>query len=165
MIYYGLIKKEHLLDYVKEVCTVLGNGNNANADLLILGTIAQETHLGTYKDPTPTSAGQSIAQFDEMPFNDVVDRTSEKDRQRCIDAWDIDVKKITWREIWHNPFLAVLFVRLKYKLVPSIIPIELELMAQYYKKWYNSSAGKATPEEFINNYMLYVTPILVQLKN
>ena len=162
--YYGLIKQEHLLDYVKEVCNVLGNGKNNNADLLILGTLAQETHLGQYKDHTPNRAGQSIAQFDKMPFYDVVDRTSEKNRKICINEWNIDIKNIEWREIWNTPFLAIVFTRLKYKLVPDNIPYGLDAMAKYYKKWYNSTEGKATPEEFIGNYMLYVTPLLSKYK-
>lgn len=160
MLHYGLIYERHLYDFVLEVCKVLGHGSNNTADILILGTIAQETHLGSYKDPTPTSAGQSIAQFDEMPFYDVRDRTSEKTRQLCIDAWGIDIKQLRWEDIWYNPFLAVLFVRLKYRLIPDAIPEDNQGMAEYYKKWYNSYEGKATPEEYLENYDRFVTPFL-----
>jgi hypothetical protein len=45
---------------------------------------------------------------------------------------------------------AILLCRLRYRAVPSPLPKDIKGMSKYYKKYYNSSAGAATPQDFID---------------
>lgn len=50
---------------------------------------------------------------------------------------------------------AVAVARIHYLLVPRRIPESLEAMANYYKQYYNSNLGKATPQDWLRNYQRY----------
>ena len=143
MRYYGLIDEEEFYKIVDEVVKVLGNGKNHNADKLLLETARAETNLGFTKDLGIKTGGVGLCQFDELPFNDVKQR-SLKYRELILDKLKIDISKVEWSELAYNPLLSVLFCRLKYKLIPEEIPTTLEDRAKYWKKYYNSVLGAGT---------------------
>jgi hypothetical protein len=58
------------------------------------------------------------------------------------------------------PRLACLFARLHYLRVPEPIPEGLGNIAAYYKSWYNTSKGKATPAQFVAAWCEYGEPVL-----
>lgn len=152
---YGIAKGINIKLIVLEVCQVLGNGSNNTAHLLLLETIAQETNMGTYADKT-IGAGMGLCQFDELPFKDVKDRTSISNKNKIYEHFGIDLDLVRWEDLRYNPLLSIIFCRLKYILVPSAIPSDLESRALYYKKYYNSYVGKATPEQYIKNAKRYL---------
>jgi len=145
---YGLIKQEHLVDIVEEVCICLGHGSNHNATSLLLETAGAETLKGQIKDPTE-EAGMGITQFDRIPFQDVKDRVKVSDKGKIIEYFDIDIDMVEWYDLRYNPLLAMIFTRLKYKKIPDIIPATVGLRSLYWKKYYNTEAGKGTPEHYI----------------
>jgi len=148
MKYYGLIYQSHLEDIVKEVCKCLGYGGNSNADKLLLETAGAETLKGDIKDPTEY-AGMGITQFDKMPFYDVKDRVRESDKEKILKHFDIDLDLVEWEHIRYNPLLSMIFTRLKYKKVPESVPRTIEQRASYWKKYYNTAAGKGTAEHYL----------------
>lgn len=156
MNYYGSVDKETIKKIVKEVCTVLGNGKNNNADKLILGTIAQETHMGTYPDSTPGEKGIGLCQFDKIAYEDVILNTKEYKKKKILKEFGIDINKVTYKELEFSPVLSIIFCRLKYQRVPDVIPLPLEGMASYWKEHYNSFLGAGSPEDFISNYKKYI---------
>jgi len=145
---YGLLKQEHLVEIAEAVCDCLGYGYNINADKLLIETAGAETLKGTLKDPT-IMAGIGITQFDQMPFYDVKTRARESDKEKIKKSFDIDINLIEWEHLRYNPLLCMIFTRLKYKKVPSKIPDSLKERAEYWKRWYNSYAGKGTVEHYI----------------
>lgn len=56
--------------------------------------------------------------------------------------------------------VAVAFARLHYFRVPSPVPEFLAEQAAYYKKHYNTVAGKGTPEKYIADWRRLVEPAL-----
>jgi len=148
---YGLLGgKLRIRDIAWSVCDCLGNGANNTALDLIKETIGAETNHGEYKDNT-LYAGMGIAQLDKIGFDDVKARTRDKHKNSILAYYDIDINLVQWEELRYNPLLSLLFVRLKYKLVPEEIPTTLEGRAEYWKKYYNTSAGKGTVEHYVKS--------------
>ena len=56
----------------------------------------------------------------------------------------------------YNLYYATAMARIHYRRVPEPVPSTLELQAEYYKKYYNTSGGKATIDEYITNYNNFV---------
>jgi len=146
--FYGLTYATDLFDLANEVCESLGRGSNGKAVDLLVETVGAETIHGTLKDPT-VYAGLGLTQFDKMPFQDVKDRCRESDKQNLKESFNIDIDLVEWEHLRYNPFLALIFTRLKYKKVPEAIPKTLEDRARYRKKYYNTEAGKGTSEHYI----------------
>ena len=144
---YGLIKCCSIREIAEEVCLALG-GNEDVVNILV-ETAGAETNHGLVKDTTK-EAGMGLTQFDKMPFYDVRNRTSAANTQRVMDYFGIDIEWVEWEELRYNPLLALIFTRLKYKLIPEAIPKTLEGRAKYWKKWYNSLLGKGTIEHYID---------------
>jgi hypothetical protein len=68
----------------------------------------------------------------------------------------IESNKLLNRELVTNLAYATAIARLVYLPVPDQIPDSLEEQAEYYKKHFNTPAGSATPEEYIENYRRFV---------
>lgn len=152
--YYGLVRVEHALDIAEAICDVLGHGANGRAVHLMLETSAQETQLGGYVDPTPYRAGTGLCQIDEIAFRDIVTRTNPRNRKLIRDEFGVDLARLKYQELEFNPFLSLLFCRLHYILVPAPIPATVDERAIYWKRYYNTFAGKGTPEEYLANSKL-----------
>ena len=150
--YYGITRISHLFDIVDDVCEALKGANEdvESTKALIISTIAQETHLGTMKDPTKYKYGTGIAQLDPIGVIDIQQRGT-KWFDICKKAFGFDLSKVKHTELEEAPVLAIVMARLRYKVVPQGIPNDTEGQWKYYKKWYNSYAGAATREEYMKN--------------
>jgi len=145
---YGLINKLYLKECVEKVCDCLGYGANKNADELLLETAGAETLHGDAIDGT-IGAGMGITQIDEIPFGDIQNRVKESDKSKVKDILGIDIDLVGWEHLRYNPLLCVLFTRLKYKKIPEVIPNSMQGRAEYWKKYYNTVAGKGTVEHYL----------------
>ncbi|TQV85269.1 hypothetical protein FKG94_03175 [Exilibacterium tricleocarpae] len=152
--YYGLAKRVHAVEIAKAVCNVLGNGANRNADRLLLETAAQETRLGTYRDLTPYAAGTGLCQVDQIGFDDVLTRTRDVHRYKTIEYFGIDLSLVHYRELELSPLLSFVVCRLFYLLIPDPIPQSLAERAGYWKRHYNTVAGKGSVGEYMRNATL-----------
>jgi hypothetical protein len=148
---YGLVSEHHLDIVIGDVCDTLGNGGGNNADIAMKEICAQETLLGECEDRNVYKQGAGVTQFDRIGFVDVRKRVREKDRQKIIERYGIDVKRVQMRELDFNPLLAIIFTRLKYLKIAAAIPNTLEGRAEYWKAWHNSEAGAGEPEEYVSN--------------
>ncbi len=145
---YGLTHKSDLRMMAMQVCECLGNGANNKAVDLLLETAGAETGRGTVKDLT-IEAGMGITQIDKLPFKDIKDRCRKEDRVRIYDFFNIDIDMVEWEHLRYNPLLCFIFTRLKYKKVPSLIPLKFDDRAEYWKTHYNTVAGKGTVSHYI----------------
>lgn len=149
--HYGLTHPHHAVDIVNAVCAVLGNGSNGCANLLMLETSQQETHLGEFEDPGDYTAGVGLCQADPIGFQDVQRRTRDHNLEAIKEAFGIDLLEVEHRELAYSPLLAFIVCRLHYKLRPERIPMDIHGRAEYWKKFYNSELGKGTVEEYVEN--------------
>jgi hypothetical protein len=154
--HYNIKSIEHLTVLAEEVCDVLGYGSNGTADLLLLETSAAESQCGLYKDPTPNGAGYGPTQFDFIGFVDTRGRTRVKDTILIIEHFGVDIMEVQIEDLANDPKLAFIFTRLKYKLRPEPIPKHLKGRADYWKKWWNTEAGKGTPEHYISSVLRHL---------
>jgi len=153
-IFYGVTRKSQIFEMVADVVEAFKSPmENTRATMeLLLATAAQETHTGELRDGTPYRHGTGLMQFDPVGLEDIKTRPSA---QRWIkiarERFGVDFSKVEHRELETAPLTSIIAARIKYKIVPYGIPHALEDQWLYYKKWYNSSAGAATKEEFYRN--------------
>lgn len=145
---YGKISNNSVIEAIKKVCDCLGYGKNKTAGIFICEILATETQFGDYYDRT-LYAGMGIAQFDKRPFNDVKKRTRTHNKLKVQKELGIDIDLVKWEDLRYNVLLSVLFARLKLLLIPDHIPVIIELRSDYWKKYYNSYAGKGTTEDYM----------------
>ncbi len=122
-----------------------------DAEFLVLCTIAQESHNGSYirqavKNFTYNRHAIGIAQMEKNTF----DWLYGKYGQLYGDA--------TFKELEYNLELSILYCRLRYRVIKEPLPNRDDFNAVwwYYKIYYNSIKGSATKEEFTKNYKKYV---------
>ena len=148
---YGIVDGKlgdlQIYGYIYIVCKALGNGKHDNADALIEETIRSECNFGYTKDRSK-EYGEGLGQFDRIAFDDVKNRVKENTKVR-LKKMGIDLDQARYEDLRKSPLLSIVFIRLKYLLVPSSIPLTREGRWQYYKKWYNSYAGAATMAHFM----------------
>lgn len=149
--FYGLATADNIYEVVGAVCRVLGAGENQSAVSLLLETAAQETRLGTFRDPTPNGAGRGLFQCDPIGLQDVQARTKAADVAAIKAAFNFDLALLPHAALDVSPLAAAVVARLFYKLVPGAIPVSLAGRAEYWKRYYNTVAGKGTAEEYVRN--------------
>lgn len=146
---YGLINKQDAVCYAREVCAVLGGGLTAIA--LLVETAAAETLLGDYKDPTPVSAGTGLTQVDLGTFEWLRDKyKNSRYASALLSAFGVDLSRTAYQELRTSPLLAMIFCRFRYLAAPGAIPDTREGRAEYWKRYYNTSAGKGTLADYLN---------------
>lgn len=148
--HYGLESKEQAIELAKNTAVVLGHGKNRKATELLLETACAETQLGTYPDRYKPE-GFGLHQFDTIGFEDVVARTRRvtKDLVKLRFGYDLDALKP--QDLENDPRLSFVMCRLKYRLIPEPIPSDIFSRAHYWKKHYNTVAGKGTFEHYLES--------------
>jgi len=150
---YGLVSKPQALEIAQAVCDAIG-GNPLVVDLLI-ETAAAETLLGEYRDPTPYAAGTGVTQVDEGTFDWLKGRYKGHSIATQIHtAFGVSLSRVSYSELEASPLLSFIFCRLRYYTVPAPIPPDREGRAEYWKRHYNTSAGKGTPSEYLERCKL-----------
>ena len=160
-IYYGLVSKSQALEYAKAVCSVIGE--NPFAYNILIETAAAETLLGEYRDPTPYAAGTGVTQVDKGTFEWLKSRyKGHSIATKIHDAFGISLSRVSYYEIETSPLLGFIFCRLRYYPVPAPIPSSREGRAEYWKRHYNTSAGKGTAGEYLERCELAGVDELLQ---
>lgn len=123
---------------------------------LLLGTAAQESHMGTYiKQITGPACG--IYQVEPGTFFYCWSNTPLALKRRIMLFLNYSKEPVA-SMMTYDLRLATIMCRLKYysikEKLPDNTPPEL---AVYWKKYYNTPLGKGTELEFVTNYGKYVT--------
>jgi hypothetical protein len=128
---------------------------------LLLGTCAQESHLGKY---THQINGPALGIFQIEPNTVKLIRSwikkNKPELEKKLLSLSMDNRDELWNVQYNHKYSAAL-ARILYYSIPAPLPDENSVyaMATYYKKYYNR-CGKATVEEFIENYKKLVLPYL-----
>ncbi len=147
---YGLKSDESLFFMAIGVCLAFTkNEEYAKRSANFMVEIAMaETKGGKYWDKTKY-AGMGITQIDKIGFTDTIKRTPAARKDLVLEKFGVDLNMVEWVELRHNPRLCFLITRLFLLLRPGAIPDNKQDRAAYWKKWYNSSAGKGTVAHYI----------------
>lgn len=133
--------------------------NSPSAVNLLLGTAAQESHLGRYLRQLHGSA-LGLYQIEPRTFESVWSRRIEtsyamKARLRLMLGYEgkPDVIRLA-----SDLMLSTAICRLYYATFEEPLPDEndVQALAEYWKKYWNTSLGKGRPEQFVENYHRYV---------
>lgn len=161
----------HLKNYIiVPTLQLLGNEFNSNAAInLLLGTAAQESHLGKYLHQLNGEA-LGIYQIEMDTHIDIYENYLQY-RSELLDK--ITTFLISFKLTNSNPILRISYyeqnlignlyyataiARLIYYRVSEKLPEadDIEGLAEYWKKYYNTEKGKGTVKEFVENYKRFV---------
>ena len=122
---------------------------------LILGTMAQESHLGQYIEQIHGPA-MGVCQMEPATYRDIWKNYLEYKKVLSLKILKLSVTADTADEMRWNLKLAIAMCRVHYLRDKEAIPFSLEGQAKYYKRVYNTPLGKATTKEYIDNYNKYI---------
>lgn len=124
---------------------------------LLMGTAAQESARGKYIRQLGNGPALGIFQMEPKTFEDIRDNfLFYHNELKGEIIGESNLRHLLPTALEYNLRLAVLFARLQYYRRPDPLPTTLAGMAAYWKRWYNTPAGKGTEAEFIRNYKKYV---------
>ena len=70
----------------------------------------------------------------------------QRSPEELLDMSEKDLQEL----LWHDMAAGIAFCRIKYRRVPEAIPGDLEGMARYWKKYYNTEHGAGTVKHFLD---------------
>ena len=140
--------KEWITSVLKELNLYSGDAVN-----LLMGTAAQESHLGKYRKQLGGGPALGIFQMEPATFNDIVNNYLRYKPELASRIERVArISRFKAEDIENNDLLAICMARVHYLRVKEAIPSDLEGWARYWKRYYNTPLGKGTEEEFIANY-------------
>ncbi|WP_299576711.1 hypothetical protein [uncultured Sunxiuqinia sp.] len=120
---------------------------------LLMGTAAQESHLGQYIQQLGSGPALGIFQMEPATFRDIIENYLYYKPALLSQVLKVcNVQHLEPECLKYNLRVAIVFCRLHYLRNPEKIPNTIEGMAKYWKKYYNTHLGKGTEQEFILNY-------------
>jgi len=119
---------------------------------LVMGTIAQESLMGTWLVQEGGDA-LGLGQIEPATLNGLVASLSVKETAALA---TLATPATPAHNVVGNLPYAVALVRLFYWHIPAALPAENTVAAlfAYYKQWYNTAAGAATLAQFQQNWAL-----------
>lgn len=148
--YYGAKSTDDILRAAKRAVRTFGG--DERTVMLLVGTCAVETDMCTFPDRHPNKLGVGGTQFDMIGFKDTIQRTRLHNRDAFYYEYGKPISKLKLKDLAEDIDLAMALTRLKYILVPSKIPHTMTGLARYWKKHYNTDAGKGTVEKFLEDW-------------
>lgn len=151
---------QQLADYVvKPVLRKLGLYSLA-AERLVIGTIYQESH-GRYLKQLGNGPAVGVIQMEPATYSDIWNNYLAYKRTLAnkvtefasVQSLDDDMCPAV-DELIGNVSFAVAMCRVHYLRVKAPLPDadDIEALARYWKKYYNTELGKGTPAEFVRNF-------------
>lgn len=128
---------------------------------LLLGTCAVESSMGTYTKQINGPA-LGIFQCEEETYNDIFNNFLIYRKELMRDILLACGKNLSlipdFNEIKNDYWYAAAICRVHYMRVKEPLPDadDVEGMARYWKKHYNTEKGKGTVEDFVSKYYYYV---------
>ena len=154
------INKEQLSDLIERVLLDLEEHTlgkikfTEEAKTLLLLTAAHESHLGKYIRQV---GGPALGIFQMEPLTHEDHWSYITPREWLYDALcamnlecDTDASALEY-----NLKYAIVMARIHYYRKPEWIPEDIKGISEYAKQHYNTKAGKATSEAYLEDYYLY----------
>lgn len=139
---------------IRPTLTKLGLWSQA-AENLLLGTAAVESNLGTYIHQVRGPA-LGIYQMEPVTHDDIHTRFLSKDSRKELQRRILAMTALqgSSEELVGNLYYATAMTRIFYLRFPEPLPAydDIEGMAKYWKKYYNTYLGAGTEQHFIDAY-------------
>lgn len=155
------IDKEQFEDLLTRTLRRLGLHSPA-AVALLLGTAAQESRFGTYIRQLGSGPARGVFQMEPATEQDIwinylVYRPQLVDKIKKI----CNITRPDTEALEANLLYQICMARIHYLRVPSPLPASDDLsgLADYWKRFYNTSLGAGTVAEFADNWRRYVVPV------
>lgn len=129
------------------------------AENLLMGTAAQESHLGTYLHQLGKGPAKGIFQMEPATHADIwVNYLRYKrplaDELRLMAGMQTPTPETMIGNLYYAAAMArVHYLRVEEPLPKAENPYDL---GEYWKEFYNTHQGRGTVEEFVANYRHYV---------
>lgn len=123
------------------------------AEDLIFGTACVESGCGEYIAQLGGGPAKGIYQMEPATAKDIYANflKYKPDLQAKLDA--LRCEGLTLEEnLVGNLYFATAMCRIHYLRQPGAIPSDLEGLAEYWKKYYNTPLGKGTVNKFVEAY-------------
>ena len=129
------------------------------AENLLMGTCAQESKMGTFLVQLDGGPAMGIFQMEPATHHDIYanylyyhegisDKIMDYNMMNGADNPKLLINDLAY---------AAAMCRVHYYRVPKALPADnVEELANYYKLFYNTPEGKATVQQFIDNYHRFV---------
>ncbi len=123
---------------------------------LLMGTMAQESHFGTYVKQVGGGPALGPYQMEPNTHDDIVKNYIEYREPLMSTLGEMGYWQTDSRFLKYDLKYATIFARLHYLRQPAAIPSTVEGYAKYWKKYYNTPQGKGNEQEFIDNYARFI---------
>ena len=134
--------------------------NSKEAQHLLLGTAAQESHMGRYLVQLGEVAdgGLGIYQMEKKTHDDIWENYLVYRPSLAEEICKLLIPAVPKHEqLIGNLYYATAMARLHYRRVTDPLPdVNIVNISEYWKKHYNTHLGKGTVEEFERNYRRFV---------
>lgn len=153
----GILARQLRFHVIRPVLRDIGIWSEAREELL-LGTSAQESQMGSY---LAQLNGPALSIYQIEPgthhwlWQDFLARPRYDELRNKTKRYVVGWPSPSPEELVWNLATATITCAAKYLSVPKPLPEKKDGvvgLAKYYKRWYNTPSGKATEEEFVDNY-------------
>ena len=128
------------------------NLHSDNAVNLLMGTAAQESHLGKYRKQMGGGPALGIFQMEPATFNDIVNNYLRYKPELAARIERVArISRFKAEDIENNDLLAICMARVHYHRGREAIPSDLDGWARYWKRCFNTTLGKGTETGSIAN--------------
>ena len=149
--------RTQLQKLIKQTLIEMGHYSESALNLL-MGTAAQESHLGHYIEQINGPA-ERIFQMEPATFEDHIDNylNYKPDLKQRIEK-ACDLKEWKSDALVYNLKFSICMARVHYLRVETALPGKDAYydLAEYWKAHYNTYKGRGTVEQFIDNYKKFV---------
>jgi len=124
------------------------------AEELLVGTAAQESRLGYSLRQHPSGPARGIYQMEPATFTDLMRwLTTKPDLMSAAADWASPAIPFG-AQLAGNLYFATAISRLNYYRKPGSLPSadDLDGLAAYWKRWWNTELGAGTTAEGLRNY-------------
>ena len=147
---YGISKGE-VIQIVYDTTKVVFNEYHDEWNNILLGTLAAETDLGSFRGKST----HGIAQITPVAYKFIKKSLmNDKETYGRLKSNGLDFKKIGFNDLTHNHKASITAMALYYKYIVESkkVSIHKKDKAEVWKKYYNTYAGSGTKEHFNKAY-------------
>ena len=148
------ISKHDVRDLIEETLKEANLFSREAVELLML-TAAVESQMGTYLKQRGGGPAKGIFQMEPATHDDIWNNFIQF-RPKIAEylTGDYEVAYAPDEMVWNLKY-AIIMARIHYLRVSSPIPRDIDDMAAYWKKYYNTYKGKGSIEKAITAYKIY----------